>query len=229
MTQQTVFGDGCGMWTTWDAHSTRTAMSDDNQHATERTHDQSDVHLHLHLHLRDAPPPSQDDNPSSSSDHATDEPSHQTATSASAAAVPTPKGASPAESQLPPTHSAELPTRDISTADRCIICQDALESDIVATPCGHVFHQPCLERWLGEHDDCPLCRWTSRTGFTTTRVITDLPTPPPLDASPASFTPSPHDALRARAAVRRRARDDDDDVSIGDDDSRTTRRSRGRW
>ncbi|XP_001599984.1 E3 ubiquitin-protein ligase TRAIP [Nasonia vitripennis] len=46
----------------------------------------------------------------------------------------------------------------------CAICQDLLESshDIFVTPCGHVFHFPCLVQWLEKSQSCPQCRQTTR-------------------------------------------------------------------
>ncbi|KAJ8673761.1 hypothetical protein QAD02_005023 [Eretmocerus hayati] len=43
---------------------------------------------------------------------------------------------------------------------QCAICQDALEAahDIFVTPCGHVFHFPCLMQWLEKSQTCPECR-----------------------------------------------------------------------
>ncbi|KAL7298325.1 hypothetical protein TKK_0008671 [Trichogramma kaykai] len=43
---------------------------------------------------------------------------------------------------------------------QCAICQDVLEpsNDIFITPCGHVFHFPCLVQWLEKSQTCPQCR-----------------------------------------------------------------------
>merc|ERR1712187_86985 len=45
----------------------------------------------------------------------------------------------------------------------CSICLDDFEcgQDIVCAPCSswkHVFHEPCLTRWLRTTQTCPLCR-----------------------------------------------------------------------
>ncbi|XP_071482024.1 E3 ubiquitin-protein ligase TRAIP-like [Diadema antillarum] len=42
----------------------------------------------------------------------------------------------------------------------CSICADFFESDhvVVATPCGHVFHEHCLLQWINTSSTCPQCR-----------------------------------------------------------------------
>lgn len=45
---------------------------------------------------------------------------------------------------------------------QCCICADLFvhddEKDIAATPCGHIFHEQCLARWLASSSTCPSCR-----------------------------------------------------------------------
>lgn len=46
--------------------------------------------------------------------------------------------------------------------EACPICIEAwpeVMSDIVVTPCLHVFHASCLAGWLARCDNCPSCRW----------------------------------------------------------------------
>ena len=46
---------------------------------------------------------------------------------------------------------------------QCCICSDLFVkngTDIAATPCGHVFHEHCLARWLINASTCPACRKT---------------------------------------------------------------------
>jgi hypothetical protein len=39
----------------------------------------------------------------------------------------------------------------------CAICLDAFDAG-KEMPCGHRFHGECLDRWLGVHGSCPVCR-----------------------------------------------------------------------
>jgi hypothetical protein len=43
----------------------------------------------------------------------------------------------------------------------CVICLDELEVGGVAKemPCKHRFHANCIEKWLGIHGSCPVCRY----------------------------------------------------------------------
>ncbi|XP_059445718.1 E3 ubiquitin-protein ligase MPSR1-like [Corylus avellana] len=43
----------------------------------------------------------------------------------------------------------------------CVICLDELEVGGVAKemPCKHRFHTNCIEKWLGIHGSCPVCRY----------------------------------------------------------------------
>lgn len=56
----------------------------------------------------------------------------------------------------------------------CVICLSPMEEDTVQTPCGHIFHQACLDRYLlvqSDHQECekrkprarcPVCRGSMR-------------------------------------------------------------------
>ncbi|XP_022774498.1 E3 ubiquitin-protein ligase RING1-like [Durio zibethinus] len=43
----------------------------------------------------------------------------------------------------------------------CSICLEAFKEDEEARemPCKHVFHSGCVEKWLGIHGSCPVCRF----------------------------------------------------------------------
>ncbi|WOL01045.1 hypothetical protein Cni_G09758 [Canna indica] len=48
--------------------------------------------------------------------------------------------------------------------EECSVCLDGLRSDaggmvVKKMPCGHRFHGGCIEKWLGLHGSCPLCRY----------------------------------------------------------------------
>jgi len=41
----------------------------------------------------------------------------------------------------------------------CSICLEVLRgTEIVISPCGHVFHRACLQDWFGRDRSCPICR-----------------------------------------------------------------------
>lgn len=52
------------------------------------------------------------------------------------------------------------PERKHSVADKpsCAICMDEIEMDAKPLPCMHVFHRPCIDRWLRRERSCPVCR-----------------------------------------------------------------------
>ena len=61
------------------------------------------------------------------------------------------------------------PTVPASLDKECCICLDNEESSDAASakqwlelPCGHMFHQECVSRWLFTHDTCPVCRLNVR-------------------------------------------------------------------
>ena len=48
-------------------------------------------------------------------------------------------------------------SRDI---DFCSICQDTIDKDVIVRKmiCGHKFHQECVDKWLENNTNCPICR-----------------------------------------------------------------------
>ena len=40
----------------------------------------------------------------------------------------------------------------------CPICFDDNTESLVSTPCNHIYHSACIEKWLKSHSNCPLCR-----------------------------------------------------------------------
>ncbi|KAJ4813964.1 E3 ubiquitin-protein ligase [Rhynchospora pubera] len=43
--------------------------------------------------------------------------------------------------------------------DECSVCLDRFSDAAKEMPCSHRFHAECIERWLGLHGSCPLCRY----------------------------------------------------------------------
>lgn len=43
--------------------------------------------------------------------------------------------------------------------DECSVCLDRFGDVAKEMPCSHRFHAGCIERWLGLHGSCPLCRY----------------------------------------------------------------------
>ncbi|XP_036317803.1 probable E3 ubiquitin-protein ligase RHC1A, partial [Rhagoletis pomonella] len=47
-----------------------------------------------------------------------------------------------------------------ASACSCAICLQEMPNgnDCWVTLCNHVFHKPCIERWVTDSPDCPVCR-----------------------------------------------------------------------
>ena len=47
-----------------------------------------------------------------------------------------------------------------AAADECPICLEPLDverGDVVVTPCEHVYHLPCILKWMSSRVTCPMC------------------------------------------------------------------------
>ena len=45
----------------------------------------------------------------------------------------------------------------------CPICLEEYDNESAfALPCGHMYHADCIERWLENKDECPVCRTPAR-------------------------------------------------------------------
>lgn len=42
--------------------------------------------------------------------------------------------------------------------EECAVCCEALGDMCAWLPCGHVFHDKCIKKWLSEASTCPTCR-----------------------------------------------------------------------
>ncbi|KAJ1423648.1 Zinc finger, RING-type [Sesbania bispinosa] len=64
----------------------------------------------------------------------------------------------------------------------CVVCLEEFEVGGVVKemPCKHRFHQNCIEKWLGIHGSCPVCR----------RSQDQNQAPPADDSSDSSSSPS---------------------------------------
>jgi E3 ubiquitin-protein ligase synoviolin len=47
---------------------------------------------------------------------------------------------------------------EMSAAESCIICRDALREGCKVLQCGHIFHTDCLKNWAVVQQICPTCR-----------------------------------------------------------------------
>ena len=57
----------------------------------------------------------------------------------------------------------ELFHDDVNLQDaQCAICQDIWRTPVTLTGCSHHFCSKCLETWLVENEDCPICRRPGR-------------------------------------------------------------------
>ena len=56
---------------------------------------------------------------------------------------------------------------EAASTDECAVCLHKLNApfsgdgagrDVVAPPCGHLFHRGCLLKWMSYHQSCPVCK-----------------------------------------------------------------------
>ena len=40
----------------------------------------------------------------------------------------------------------------------CVICLNEINKDEKVLDCNHVFHKECIEKWMKEKTECPICR-----------------------------------------------------------------------
>merc|ERR1711939_631605 len=91
-------------------------------------------------------------------------------------------------------YAADLFSGDPHPKD-CPIClqqftcqDDGPFSEIVLTPCFHVFHACCLGEWLQKNQGCPSCRWDlTDTGEAALRSIQDQQPPLPAVIAPSDL------------------------------------------
>ena len=55
--------------------------------------------------------------------------------------------------------------------DKCTICLSEFETDedVRRLPCMHLFHEECVDQWLGQNKRCPICRYG--VGLSTVKVL----------------------------------------------------------
>jgi len=41
---------------------------------------------------------------------------------------------------------------------RCAVCYEDLKEKATLLPCGHLYDKDCIEKWLKQHNQCPICR-----------------------------------------------------------------------
>jgi len=70
------------------------------------------------------------------------------------------------EGNLNPRKTGTKPTKTKRKASR----PTHAESDVLALPCGHLFHAGCLAPWFGSHTTCPTCRFDIDPESLTLRV-----------------------------------------------------------
>ncbi|XP_010926559.1 E3 ubiquitin-protein ligase MPSR1 [Elaeis guineensis] len=57
--------------------------------------------------------------------------------------------------------TVEVGEGDLSEQE-CAVCLDGFKSSggvVKEMPCRHMFHGGCIEKWLGMHGSCPVCRY----------------------------------------------------------------------
>jgi len=84
-------------------------------------------------------------------------------------------------------------------ADECQICLTALETDLQASRCGHVFHSPCIFNWLEHKPICPRCKAPCKPG-SLIKLFFEVDTAKPSGGAAADEDQCPDAELRGRLA-----------------------------
>jgi hypothetical protein len=63
-------------------------------------------------------------------------------------------------------HLSILRKHSVRQTEECAICLGVVESgeSVYDVPCGHIFHEQCLEEWLNSNANCPACRYNIKFG-----------------------------------------------------------------
>ena len=68
-----------------------------------------------------------------------------------------------------------FPEKPTDNTDACAICLEPLcEKPVREIKCHHLFHKHCIDRWVQNHDTCPLCRESIDLSGSTSTIMLQL-------------------------------------------------------
>jgi hypothetical protein len=48
---------------------------------------------------------------------------------------------------------------NLKLMDECVICLEDSDIDIIRLKCSHRFHKKCIEQWILQKKECPICSY----------------------------------------------------------------------